>query len=177
MCTHLCYTRKLWLTSGLLFAGFVLSCATTPASARQGKGAQREPQRLSNAQLREGLHVLQATKKMLQGADHDYGGHRVASIKAINAAEHQLSLALHSQHKRGAPGSKTGGKAGRGGQPEPQNISNLQLADAIVILERTRAVLERADHDYGGHRVAAVRDLGGAIRQLKTALRFEKRTR
>ncbi|MGH7169605.1 MAG: hypothetical protein ACRELG_04920, partial [Gemmataceae bacterium] len=114
----------------------------------------------------------------------DYGGHRVAAIKAIGAAERQLTLALHSQNKKTAPGGKTGGKtagkagrrgAGRGKQPQPQNISNLQLADAIVILNRTRTMMQKADHDYGGHRTAAVRDLGGAIKQLKVALKYEKR--
>ena len=179
MFAHLWSTRKVLLASGLLFAGLALSCLTTSASADPGnKQPKREPQQVSNAQLREGLHVLQATKKMLQGADHDYGGHRVAAVKVIDAAEHQLTLALRSQHKRAAPGGKVGGAgAGRGKQREPQNISNLQLADAIVILERTRTVLEKADHDYGGHRVAAVRDLGGAIKQLKVALKYEKKKR
>jgi hypothetical protein len=182
MFTHLWSTHKVLLTSGLLFAGLALSCLATPASGGPGNNAKREPQKVSNAQLREGLHVLQATKKMLQAADHDYGGHRVASIKAIGAAEHQLTLALRSQHKQTAPGGKAGGKtktpgAGRGREPEPQGISNLQLADAIVILERTRGLLEKADHDYGGHRVAAVRDLGGAIKQLKVALKYEKKVK
>ena len=50
-------------------------------------------------------------------------------------------------------------------------------SDAIVILERTRTVMQKANHDYGGHRAAAVRDLGGAIQQLKTALKYEKKKR
>ncbi|HTU16846.1 MAG TPA: hypothetical protein VMG10_02185 [Gemmataceae bacterium] len=182
MFTHLWSRRKVLLTSGLLLAGLALCCPTTSANAGPvKKQPKREPQQVSNAQLREGLNVLQVTKKMLQAADHDYGGHRVAAVKAIDTAERQLKLALHSQAKK-APGGKTSGKAkgpgaGRGRQPEPQNLSNLQLADAIVILERTRIFLQKADHDYGGHRAAAVRDLGGAVKQLKTALRFEKKTK
>ncbi len=161
----------------LLLAGLILVCLASPARAvPPGKGPKREPQRLSNAQLREALHVLQATKKMLQSADHDYSGHRVAAVREINAAEQQLRLALQTQHKGRMPGGKTGRLgAGAGRRREPQAISNLQLADAIVILEQTRLLLQNADHDYGGHRAAAVRDLGGAIQQLKIALRFEKR--
>jgi len=161
----------------LLLAGLILVCLASPTLAvPPGKALKREPQRLSKAQLRQALHVLQATKKMLQSADHDYGGHRVAAIREINAAEQQLRLALRSQHRGRPPGGKTGKLgAGAGRGREPQAISNLQLADAIVILEQTRLLLQNADHDYGGHRAAAVRDLGGAVEQLKIALRFEKR--
>ncbi len=159
----------------LLLAGLILVCLVSPALAvPPGKGARREPQRLSNAQLREAVYVLQATKKMLQSADHDYGGHRVTAIREINAAEQQLRLALRSQHGGRTLGGKTGRPGARAGRGrEPQAISNLQLADAIGILEQTRVLLQNADHDYGGHRAAAVRDLGGAIQQLKIALRFE----
>jgi hypothetical protein len=165
--------------SSLFLAGLVLMSLPSSAEASLRRARKREPQRVSNAQLHEALHVLQVTKKTLEGADHDYGGHRVASIKAIGAAQHQLKLALQTQTKTGKAGGKTGGKAvrpGKGGkQPEPQDISNLQLAEAIPILQRTRTFLEKADHDYGGHRAAAVRDLGGAIQQLKLALEFEKK--
>lgn len=182
MLVHICSRRTVSLTSRLVFAGLAVVCLTLSASAGPGKGAKREPQAISNTQLREGLQVLQVTKKMLEGADHDYGGHRAASVRAVGAAERQLRLALNWQHKGTPPAAKSTPKAGRSGAgrgrgSEPQGISNLQLTDAIVILERTRAVLEMADHDYGGHRVAAVRDLGGAIRQLKIALKFEKKVK
>lgn len=177
-----CYrtTGKIISAAGLLVTGLMLVGLASPATAGPGRGLKREPQQLSNAQLREGLHVLQATKKMLQGADYDYGGHRAAAMKAIDAAERQLRVALHSQHKGRTSSGKIGVKTGkfgtgRGRQREPQAISNLQLADAIVILEQTRVLLAKADHDYGGHRAAAERDLGVAIQQLKIALRFEKK--
>lgn len=173
MFAHLGSRRGVVLTGTLIFTGLVFGCPITSVSAAPPKKQpKREPQVLSNAQLHQGLHVLQFTKKMLESANHDYGGHRVAAIKAVGAAEHQLKLALHSQTKKGS-----GGKAGAGRKPEPQNISNLQLADSIVILERTRTSLQKANHDYGGHRAAAVRDLGGAIQQLKTALKYEKKKR
>jgi hypothetical protein len=175
------YTARTALTiCGLFLAGLVLMSLPPLAEASPRRAPKREPQRVSNAQLHEALHVLQVTKKTLQGADHDYGGHRVEAIKAIGASEHQLKLALQTQAKPGKPGGKTGDKPGRPGkgggkQPEPQDISNLQLAEAIPILQRTRVFLEKADHDYGGHRAAAVRDLGAAIHQLKLALEFEKK--
>lgn len=149
-------------------------CLASSADARQRSEAKQESQKASNAQLREGLQVLQTTKKILEGADHDYGGHRVDAIKAIRAAEHPLRLALPAQQKRTPSGVKNGG-GGKGAQPEPQNVSNMQLADAIGTLQQTQVLLEKSNHDYGGHRAAAVRDLSVAIQQLKTALSFEKK--
>jgi hypothetical protein len=116
--------------------------------------------------------VLQLTKKTLEGADHDYGGHRLEAVKAIGAAERQLKLAVGAQHKGKKPGGK-GGKRGKGN--EPQNVSNMQLAQAIPILQRTVDLMEKANHDYGGHREQAIKDVNVAIHQLKLALEFEKR--
>ena len=164
--------RTAFLTSSLLVTGLALAClpASADAARRQAvrQAAKREAQSVSNAQLHEALRVLQATKQTLEGANHDYGGHRVKAIKAIEAAQHQLKLALGMKTK------KSGGKGdGKGG--EPQAISNMQLADAIPILHKTRVLLETANHDYHGHRAAAVRDLGAAVEQLKLALKFEKK--
>ncbi len=118
------------------------------------------------------------TKKTLEGADHDYGGHRASAVKAIGAAQHQVKLALQTQTKHKHPGKGVQGNGkgnGKGKGREPQGISNMQLAEAIPILLKTMTMLEKADHDYGGHRAAAVRDLGAAVQQLKTALEFEKK--
>ncbi len=155
----------------LLVAALVLSFMTRPAAAAPAK-PKREPQRVSNAQLHEAIHVLQLTKKTLEGADHDYGGHRANAVKAIGAAEHQLKFALGAHNK----GKKPGGKGGKGGKGnEPQNISNMQLAEAIPILQRTVGLMEKANHDYGGHREQAIKDVNIAIHQLKAALEFEKK--
>ncbi len=172
MCTQWIIPGTAFLTSSLFLAGMTLACLPVSADAAPRQVAKREPQSVSNAQLREALRVLQATKKTLEGANHDYGGHRVEAIKAIGAAQHQLKLALGSPAKSKKPGGKAA-KPGKGG--EPQNISNMQLADAIPILQKTKTLLEKANHDYHGHRAAAVRDLGAAIQQLKLALKFEKK--
>jgi hypothetical protein len=53
---------------------------------------------------------------------------------------------------------------------EPQTLSDMQLAEAIQTLRVARVTLEAADHDYGGHRADAVKDISGAIHQLRKAL-------
>jgi hypothetical protein len=170
------------MAAGVLLSALALAFLASPALAGPGKGSKGRPDKAAKAQLHEGLSILQTTKKMLQSADHDYGGHRMAAVKAIDAAESQLTLAIKSQHKGKAAGGKALNKTAKKGtkgkgkkNQEPQDLSNLQLADAIVRLEQTQALLEKAKNDYGGHRDDAVRDLGGAIQQLKIALTFEKK--
>jgi hypothetical protein len=153
------------LVSGLAVAVFL----TPPLSAAKPK----EPQGVSNKQLVECLHVLHSVKRTLEAADHDYGGHRADAVKAIGAADHQLKLALEHVHKKAPGGGKPGAKPGGGG--EPQAVSNLELAEAIPVIKTTIGVLEKADHDYGGHRASAARDLKAAIVQLEKALEFEKK--
>ena len=45
---------------------------------------------------------------------------------------------------------------------------------AIRALEAARLHLERAAHDFGGHRVKAIRAIDVALVQLKLALEFDK---
>ena len=45
---------------------------------------------------------------------------------------------------------------------------------AIRALEVARLHLERAAHDFGGHRVKAIRAIDVALVQLKLALKYDK---
>ena len=135
----------------------------------EARGAQKEPQAISNAQLRQALNVLQSIKLTLKAADHDYGGHRVKAIADISKAQNQLNLAL-----KNAPKKKGKGKGKSNPLPEPQALSDAQLLESMVFLKETVQLLEKANHDYGGHRAAAVQDLHRAIRQLDLALKFRK---
>jgi hypothetical protein len=161
-------------TGVLLAAGLVFSGASDQSAlAKKPKG-----QAQSDAQLVQAMQVLRATKQTLQAANHDYGGHRVAAIRAVGAAHHQLKLALEhgqkSKRKPNRPGIRPKNPAG---QPEPQDVSNLQLAESIVVLNATTQYLASAKHDYGGHRGNAIRDLNLAIDQLNLALKFDQNRR
>ncbi len=152
--------RLVFLAGGLLmWLGLIAE-----AGAGQTK---KEPQAISNAQLRQALNVLQSIKLTLEGADHDYGGHRVKAIADIGKAQKQLNLAL-----KNAPKGK--GKSKGKPMPEPQAISDAQLAESIGFLKQTAELLKMANHDYGGHRAAALADLNQAVHQLHLALKFRK---
>ena len=82
----------------------------------------------------------------------------------------QLRLALGKYGKNippAAPGKQGAGK-------ESQKTSNAQLNHAIKTIRSTITELANANHDYYGHRAAAVRDLEGTLQQLQVALKFEK---
>jgi hypothetical protein len=154
----------------------ILSAGGSAAQGVQG-GKTREPQAVSNQQLRQAIQVLRSAKTTLEMADHDYGGHRAAAVRDIKAAIHQLRLALANGHKKTtAPvGKNPGPVQGKGPrQREPQAVSDQQLADSIPVLRQTISVLQNANHDYGGHRARAVRDLQAAVRQLEVALKYSR---
>ena len=50
-----------------------------------------------------------------------------------------------------------------------------EIRAAIRSLERAKLDLQRADHDFGGHRADALRATDEAIRQLKLALEYDKK--
>lgn len=54
--------------------------------------AKAEPVR--HPEIREAIRALENAKEHLKAANHDFGGHREAAIKACNEAIEQLKLAL-----------------------------------------------------------------------------------
>jgi hypothetical protein len=48
-----------------------------------------------------------------------------------------------------------------------------RIAHALIELHRTREYLEKAPHDFGGHKAAAVKQVDEAIKQLHAALKFD----
>jgi hypothetical protein len=49
-----------------------------------------------------------------------------------------------------------------------------EINAAIRALERAKLHLQKAAHDFGGHRVEAIRAIDGALEQLKLALQYDK---
>jgi len=55
---------------------------------------------------------------------------------------------------------------------QPERAMHPRLAAAIAALADARAYLAEAPHDFGGHKVAAMRACDNAIRQLNLALAY-----
>ncbi len=50
-----------------------------------------------------------------------------------------------------------------------------EINRAIRLLQNARADLNKAAHDYGGHRVAAIKSIDEALGHLHEALNFDKK--
>jgi hypothetical protein len=50
-----------------------------------------------------------------------------------------------------------------------------EIRKAIAALERAKTDLQRANHDFGGHRAEALEACNKAIEQLRLALQYDKR--
>jgi hypothetical protein len=60
-------------------------------------------------------------------------------------------------------------------EPHARNERHPAIHRAIVALEAAKGDLQRADHDFGGHRAAALEECEKAIAQLKLALQYDKK--
>lgn len=58
--------------------------------------------------------------------------------------------------------------AANAAEPHPE------IREAIAALRRAKGHMEHAAHDFGGHRVEALRATDDAIRQLEECLKFDK---
>ncbi len=67
--------------------------ATTVTTQGDKRGAERHPH------IRAAIRELQAAKHELETAAHDFGGHRVEAIKAVDEAIKQLREALEYDKK------------------------------------------------------------------------------
>jgi hypothetical protein len=50
-----------------------------------------------------------------------------------------------------------------------------QINAAIRSLERAKDHLQKAAHDFGGHRVEAIQAIDAALAQLRTCLQYDKK--
>jgi len=55
---------------------------------------------------------------------------------------------------------------------QPERLRHPRIAKAIEALEDARAYMREAAHDFGGHRVDAIRATDEAIRQLRLSLAY-----
>jgi hypothetical protein len=79
------YTRRsASVASAAALAGLCMAASTVTLAA----GRERHPN------IRRALDALRAARNDLEHADHDFGGHRVEAMEAIDRAIEQLGVAL-----------------------------------------------------------------------------------
>ena len=102
---------------------------------------------------------------------------KVVSLLAVVA----LILAFAFIASAPAAPNALGGKAIPTAMSQPANSTadpaaepHPEIREALGALRRAKGHLEHAAHDFGGHRVEALRATDEAIRQLEICLKYDK---
>jgi hypothetical protein len=116
-----------------------------------------------HSHVEHSLHELRRAHAEIKAAKHNFGGHRRAALKDIDAATHQLNRLVghpHHKHHAGASGYRAGSLKHRS-----------HIHHALHELREARGELERSRFDFGGHKLKAIKDINAAIRQLEIIVR------
>lgn len=131
--------------------------------------------------IREGYRLLREAHGALNHAGRNYGGHRRVAVKEIDEAIGQLNQAMKTV--KAGPMENAGRLSAEAGRlaPVPKSSygkhhkspgAHKQIHRAIQLCQQAKAVLEKGGHDFGGHRVAAIRHIDKAIDQLHKAIQY-----
>src|SRR5215470_8055979 len=93
-------SKTLWMISAIVLTLALAMPATaaskaptaSPAHAKAAAPAPAPPE--EHPQIKAALAALRDSKEHLEHAAHDFGGHRVEAIKAIDEAIRQLEICL-----------------------------------------------------------------------------------
>jgi len=130
----------------------------------RGLGSSVGNQGSSNESIVDVRQNVEAAIDALQSDNRDYGGNKEHAIDKLQAARAQLEAALDFSHNS---------EVRTGGTGPAVSDANLRLVDSHV-----RAAidsLQEDNHDYGGHRANAVRDLETAANDIASALSLDRR--
>jgi hypothetical protein len=113
------------------------------------------------------LGEMKEARRELKEAGHDFGGHRVKAIEALDVAIDQMDRALRAVGVNPVyvPPSAD---VRKGFKNYPY------IRHALVEMRLARVELKEASTDFGGHKVKAIEALDAAIAQLEKALEFAK---
>jgi hypothetical protein len=101
---------------------------------------------------------------------------KVKSISLLMASIFALAL-VFTLGSHAAPNGKAVPAATRAESSQPPAAApepHPQIREAIASLRHAKEHLEHAAHDFGGHRVEAIRATDEAIHQLEECLRYDK---
>jgi hypothetical protein len=150
----------LFAATALGLASFAWQSPKTAVAA--GKKVHHHPR------LHHALHELREARVELREAGHDFGGHREAALKAVDAAIVQVEQALVA--------AGDGFRAVKVDRDIYKKYTHHpHLHHALHELKEARNELKTAKHDFGGHRELALRDVNYAIEQIELALKFARR--
>lgn len=95
--------------------------------------------------------------------------HRILGLFALLAVVCALTFVISAP---AAPPAHNGQPAATAAAASPE--AHPEIREAIAALRRAKEHMEHAAHDFGGHRVEALKATDEAIRQLDICLKYDK---
>lgn len=93
------------------------------------------------------------------------------ALLVLPAAAHAQATTHPDSAQRAARAERREEARERAGKTE----AHPEIRAAIRSLERAKAALEHASHDFGGHRADALKSVDESIKQLRLAMQYDKK--
>jgi hypothetical protein len=156
---------RLAVLAGLSTAVWALSVSTTNGQVITRQGAKNIQAFLAPIKTQ-----LQQAKHLLHTADHDYGGHRVKALAALNKGIHALNHHGSKARLTQVPGQAKPPGQVQPGNALPQATSDAQLKQAAQIINT--ALTQLATLPANSRVNQAAPHLQQAIGEIQQALNF-----
>jgi len=136
-----------------------------PATTAVGGMGEKHPV------IHRAIRALEAAKAYMEGASHDFCGHRVAALAESNLALNELGLAVICDKRR----DKSVGSIALPTQSASSSCVRFApdrhplIRQAIDALQAARRDLQSDSQVYCGHRILALEAVERALTQLKLA--------
>lgn len=157
-------------TAGLAQQGRPGRPAANAPRATAGQNNRQDP---SDALMRRAAKEIEKAHDILGHALPIYHGHRVAAMQDCRDAEKEIAQGLRFDRRNdnNSAGAKVqDNESSEKYSKEQIQRSNAMLRKAAEILQHAKGDLQKGSNDYGGHRVAAIKEVDSALAQIKQAL-------
>ena len=154
----------------------VLTFGTGIPSHGQTEVAQSSSKHERHPLIRKAIAALHLAANDLEDASHDFCGHRVDALEAVNNAIDQLGLAIGCDSQSTArPFQQSSSSQGQTQQdssvaPQGKHERHPAIRKALAALHLAADDLGDASHDFCGHRETALDATNHAIDELGLAI-------
>jgi len=144
--------------------GFAATTFTADAAGTRANATQRVATEAAE------VTALRPALQLLEEADHDYKGHRAKAMEDIAQACKILGTEIKAAGTRPAtragtrPATKPATHPHKDGEPEPQNVSDTQLHEALTIVKNVRKGIATGTQPHIAEK------LDDAIKEINDAL-------
>lgn len=140
------------------------SGSMAPTERRENGGAMQGA-RMERREIHLAMAAVERARRELERSGHDFGGRKNEALKATGAAMRELRLASGQESRDIRTGTETTAE---------RRVEAHELHLALVDLERARADMEHAKHDFSGRRRETIEAVDAAIHEIRLAAEHEK---